>query len=179
MTRETKLGIGVASSFLALVGTVLGVKLQQGEPPAADAPAVAAAPEAKPAAEQPQVRDVSDAAKQDAQRAPLPAPGPAPQTAVQQPEPAVVTAAATPPAPVPVITPPPPPVAKPADPPPLNPGVGAAAVPTVTVVPAAGVPTLRGSPSATLGPPGAFGQRPRDAFVAAPRPAPPPQPKAQ
>lgn len=36
MTRETKLGLTVALAFLALVGGVLGVKLMQGDGPAAD-----------------------------------------------------------------------------------------------------------------------------------------------
>ena len=39
MTRETKLGLAVAASFLALVGGVLAVKLHQGglTPPDSDA----------------------------------------------------------------------------------------------------------------------------------------------
>ena len=33
MTRETKLGLAVATSFLSLVGGVLGVKLYRGDGP--------------------------------------------------------------------------------------------------------------------------------------------------
>src|SRR5262245_15610131 len=42
MTRETKLGLAVALAFLVLVGGVLGVKLMQGDGPAADGSALVA-----------------------------------------------------------------------------------------------------------------------------------------
>ncbi|MFO0808160.1 MAG: hypothetical protein U0746_06020 [Gemmataceae bacterium] len=96
MTRETKLGLAVATSFLSLVGGVLGVKLYRGEGPETtppDATAKETPPKSSEASDQnPQKNDVPDVAKKDAERKPMPTSVPG--------EPASVQAVANPPTPV-------------------------------------------------------------------------------
>src|SRR5947209_6428052 len=88
MTRETKLGLVVAGSFLALVGGVLAVKLTQGDltPSGPDAEVAQADDEANPdsgrkpgdaATDKPQDNPVPDAAKEDASRKSMPLAPPA------------------------------------------------------------------------------------------------------
>lgn len=97
MTRETKLGLAVATSFLSLVGGVLGVKLYRGEGTGADAPppAVVKTEPAKPnepSSENPAVNNVpdlvKDQAKANADRQALP---PAATTAAIPVQPVVAT----------------------------------------------------------------------------------------
>src|SRR5215207_8068878 len=109
MTRETKLGLVVAGSFLALVGGVVAVRLKQADGPPAEAEVVEAAPAETPAtappAEEPERRDVSAAALAMADKTRMPA----------------APAVATPPDPKPEPTPPPAPTAPVMAPPPAPP----------------------------------------------------------
>jgi hypothetical protein len=114
MTRETKLGLVVAGSFLALVGGVVVARLKQVEMPGETVEAAAAAPAEKPPEEKPPepqkiVKPVPGDAFAQAGNSKMPADDPAPAPA-KTPEP-------EPMAPPPMITPPASPAAAPVEPP--------------------------------------------------------------
>ena len=88
MTRETKLGLVVAGSFLALVGGVVAVRLRQADAPAGEAEMAQAQPAESPPAsppqpEKPRTNPVpSDAlVHADANKMPNTVPAPAPEVA--------------------------------------------------------------------------------------------------
>jgi hypothetical protein len=181
MTRETKLGLVVASSFLALVGGVVAVRLRQAESPPDESEVVAAqqaetAP-VEPPTPEPEKRDVSASALAMADKTKMPDAPPAPQ-------PAVVTAPMTqpdptpPPAPAaPVMTPPDPkPEPKPEPPPPAP----AAPEPKSEPAPAPAIPDPKPDPApAPAAPmtPALEAPAPSPApSVPEPPPAPPPAP---
>src|SRR5205823_1915907 len=73
MTRETKAGLVVASSFLCLVATVVAVKLREEETPGDDQPEVAAAQPAPAVPEQKLDRPVAPVTVAQPTGQPLPA----------------------------------------------------------------------------------------------------------
>src|SRR5213078_227176 len=85
MTRETKLGLVVAGSFLALVGGVVAVRLRQAGSPGGEAevaqaqPAEGGAPAAPPEPEKPRENPVSSDALAHAGTNKMPSPTPVPE----------------------------------------------------------------------------------------------------
>src|SRR5436309_15908593 len=104
MTRETKLGLVVAGTFLALVGGVVTVRLRQADAPPADAEVAANQPlePPTPTAPEPEKHDnpVPSSALAMADKNKMP-PGTSPADVVPEPPAVVQPAAATVPAPQP------------------------------------------------------------------------------
>jgi hypothetical protein len=202
MTRETKLGLVVAGTFLALVGGVVTVRLRQADTPAPDAEVAANQPLEPPtpaAPPEPEKHEnpVSAAAMAMADKNKMPAGNAPPVVVPETPaavQPTMVTVPADPPAPAPMPMPPPmeekkqEPASPPMEPKPMEVSPAPAPVVPEPMTPVT-VPTPAPTPAAPDAPapapvvspttpavPEPMAPAPAPAPVVAPIPDPPPPP---